>query len=912
MLSYFKWWKGLVLSMKKIFAMTLCLILSVNLLCYADINSDVFEVTSLGIMVGDENGNLNLNSNMTRAEFAKIAVILKGWEEVMAGVSNAPDVPANHWANRYISIVMSTNIMTGNTSGDFRPDDTITLEECVKTIVTALGYEVLALEKGGYPDGYIAAAYEIRIMKGISGGLNFPAVRGDIVKLISNSLDVPHLTSKMYNDSGNYVIDKDTTFRKLLAKANETYQMRGVITANYDVWLIKPLSSIKENEVEINGIIFDQGSTNASDYLGLEVNIYYHYNENNSLNPKITNIELTRGNTVTKIKASDISSFNDEGIEFFEEGRSSDRKISFNGYAKFYYNKRILTSLTYEVANIKNGHVEIIDNNGDDSPDYIFIYDYDDYLVVSVSGERSIKVKRYTGTTGISVNETNIVFDESNNRPYIIKDAVGRHLEPQDIPTDRIISVFTNQLDTTIEIIVSKGEIVTGTVSEKNAGDKTVTVDEIVYKLSNEAMFDGIDMGRLIDFHLNNEEKIAYYREYIGEENAVNFGYILSAESDRALGGDIKVRILTADRVINREEDNNADRTDTNKIPVTLSANKSVDVMTLTKRIGIGRFNIESSRLLTAEYARYLNTPIRYQTNSNGEINKIETLELAGGRLGEKISFNANEKVFGGKININPFAINSETMVICVPTHANPSDDDCLVQLSIDNKDVNLQYEVQGYELDPETKAVKLLVLTNEMYADKVSTVLHKSSKIGLVERVVLAIDEDGEPYSKITMLTKTEKTEYKSVLHHWASQNVLDLAAGDLIYYELNAKDLIDNVMLIKNLKQLNESYYEKEYTVDEQLSGFVEKISFNEIDNVSRIKINILTAIVNERIIQVDIPVRNYPDIFLYTKSTGKAEVGKYDDILLFSPEFQNQDRILLVMPNKAIRALVIIRER
>ena len=52
----------------------------------ADVNNAVFELSSLGIFTGDEDGSLKLSDTMTRAEFAKIAAVLTGCDEVAAAL----------------------------------------------------------------------------------------------------------------------------------------------------------------------------------------------------------------------------------------------------------------------------------------------------------------------------------------------------------------------------------------------------------------------------------------------------------------------------------------------------------------------------------------------------------------------------------------------------------------------------------------------------------------------------------------------------------------------------------------------------------------------------------------------------------------------------------------------------------
>ena len=160
-----------------------------------DLNSAIFEVTSLGIFEGDENGNLNIDKTMTRAEFAKIIVVLSGMKDMAAKSFSdpAPDVPASHWASGYIKYLLDSGMMKGFEDGTFRPEEKVTLEQCVKTILVVMGFEVVAEVMGGYPDGYTALAVKKHMLDGVEGKGNQDALRKDIILVIYNSLDVPNL-----------------------------------------------------------------------------------------------------------------------------------------------------------------------------------------------------------------------------------------------------------------------------------------------------------------------------------------------------------------------------------------------------------------------------------------------------------------------------------------------------------------------------------------------------------------------------------------------------------------------------------------------------------------------------------------------------------------------------------------------
>ena len=216
----------------------------------------VFDLTSLGIVSGDENGNLLGDEEITRAEFVKMMINLQGYAEISTmGDSREMfvDIPDGHWAKSYINFAASIGTFDGYPDGTFGPEDKVLLQDCIKTVVRALGYEVVAQQKGGYPNGYIMVAAEKQLTKNISASYTAPAIRGDVMTLLYNALDVNLLQESI--SGGEAYEESNDTFRSLLANQDEKIVIKGIITANYDTWLIKPITGLRKDEVELDGTV---------------------------------------------------------------------------------------------------------------------------------------------------------------------------------------------------------------------------------------------------------------------------------------------------------------------------------------------------------------------------------------------------------------------------------------------------------------------------------------------------------------------------------------------------------------------------------------------------------------------------------------------------------------------------------
>ncbi len=96
----------------------------------------------IGVMVGDDNGNFNPTQDVTRAEMAVIITrILYGNDlnvDQFKGMNLFTDVPA--WAEGFVNLCASLDIVAGVGDGKFAPNETVTAAQAALMLSRALGY----------------------------------------------------------------------------------------------------------------------------------------------------------------------------------------------------------------------------------------------------------------------------------------------------------------------------------------------------------------------------------------------------------------------------------------------------------------------------------------------------------------------------------------------------------------------------------------------------------------------------------------------------------------------------------------------------------------------------------------------------------------------------------------------------
>ena len=157
-------------------------------------------LAALNIMSGDENGNLGLDRQITRAEFTKLAVAASAYADSVgptASVSPYPDVPKNNWAAPFVQVAKEKGLVKGFLDGTFRPMNNITLVEGVIMALRLLGYQDTDFP-GAWGSGQMAMYQTLKLDKNITIGANDPMTKRDALWLFYNLLTAKNKSGQVY------------------------------------------------------------------------------------------------------------------------------------------------------------------------------------------------------------------------------------------------------------------------------------------------------------------------------------------------------------------------------------------------------------------------------------------------------------------------------------------------------------------------------------------------------------------------------------------------------------------------------------------------------------------------------------------------------------------------------------------
>ncbi|MFX0560636.1 S-layer homology domain-containing protein [Tepidibacillus infernus] len=202
----------------------------------------VDRLVALGIMTGFNDGTFKPEQDITRAEFAAMAIRAIGLDATAkssGGATKFPDVAANQWYSGYINLATAKGIIKGHGDGTFKPTDKVTYGEAITMLVRVLGYEP-AVEGTNWPSNYLLKGAEI----GITGNLQFnqskPALRGDVAILINNSLDIDLMERVKYGDDLEFEEQKGET---LLSEYLNVFEYDEVVVAETPAYSLTDLDN---------------------------------------------------------------------------------------------------------------------------------------------------------------------------------------------------------------------------------------------------------------------------------------------------------------------------------------------------------------------------------------------------------------------------------------------------------------------------------------------------------------------------------------------------------------------------------------------------------------------------------------------------------------------------------------------
>ena len=172
--------------------------------------AQIKELSQAGVIIGYPDGTFKPDANVTRAEFASMAIRALGQEHTtVAQLVNFTDITSDFWAYDMIQRALYFELISCPPAGKpFRPDDNVSHSEAVTVAVNALTTETISPQKAkevlrNYvdlattPESYLIAAGKAEILSmnvhapntPLALNADKPATRAEVAALLKNMME---------------------------------------------------------------------------------------------------------------------------------------------------------------------------------------------------------------------------------------------------------------------------------------------------------------------------------------------------------------------------------------------------------------------------------------------------------------------------------------------------------------------------------------------------------------------------------------------------------------------------------------------------------------------------------------------------------------------------------------------------
>ncbi len=749
---------------------------------------------ALNIMVGDGT-NFNPDDDITRAEFAQI--MMKSLALDSAAESYQPrgmfnDVPTSNIFAPAIELGAGIGAIKGYGDGNFGPDDNVLGTEAVKMMTFAAGHDVIAENNGGYPNGYLARAREIGMLKGITNlDFNVPMTRGQAAILCANTLKVDMMKKVTVGGEIRYEFQDDVN---LLSEKHDVYKATGLVSANSTTSLWQT-SVLPEGKVQIeNGTargVFSVGETTIADAVGKNVDAYYLVDEDADTQVVVAyDISESKNSVVTvDIENIDYTTIANTSIEYWADKENdidtteldivTAPSIIFNGMARA-AGKTVVD--TFNEIEGKPGEVTFIDNNGDGNVDILNVTAYDTVYVSKVNPKDYKISDKLTGKTWT-------VDVYASNMNATVVDIDGEPLEFEDISEGDVLSIAMSDsglASQSVKIIDSQ-ESVDGEVTSISLkdGKYIFSIDDEKYELAPEyhdyIALDAsgnlkpvselkVKIGSIGEFYLDAFENIAY-DELEGVSGDATFGFLRAAAPGKGADTSLKFKIFV----------------DGEYVEYTAAGKVSIDGTVHKGEAAIAAALQASLDYINASISYYTGlsdvSPLLFNVDADDKINMIDTpykgaeeseyslqsVRNTDWTKPESYTFNRNLNSLGSMVRLE-----SSAFAIQLPPDVSQIDNTNKITISKASSWANEKKieNVQAFTTEPDSNKAMFIVSKLSTTAANLGDTSseHHDKQIFVVSEVVECLDDEGRRTIMVKGLQEAAQKEFMVDAEYYAT----------------------------------------------------------------------------------------------------------------------------------------------
>ena len=626
----------------------------------------VAKTVALGIIDGYTDGTFGADKNITRAEFAKIAVTAAGSADTATMLektaSSFKDVKAGAWYTGWINAAEALGLVQGVGNGNYNPNATITNQEVVTVLMRMLGYNDNL--PGNWPVNYVTQANKDEILDRVAIVAAAPATRGDVVVMLDDALDTGLVT---YDKDTNEFVAKQVTINgsdvnKTLL--DDSFNGKFVKIGSFDA--VTQVKDAAKQTLNWEGMIIDdktEVSYNGGSLFSLEGHagkVYFvekddkeyvrfieveSYTKTTGTKPELNGKKIEIGKTTYNATADCVLSENVEAgkknskyIMYFNDDDQVYAVISdLDLKEDAYYVKSIkgtsfkLAGNTTTTVSLDDDEVLVYTEDGFIAPSELKVGDavmeYADDLFVKVddaTGEltKTSGAKATIGGTAYVYTDAQQLDDEYETSDVAIEDVYGNDVRFLLNKDNSIAAMILGDDITgnTLYGIVVDGDSKSGSWSKGSLNSVTLFTAEgttVEYDFDDDADDEDIDvtaadMGYLVEYELNKDGEIKEIKR-VGD-NLIDADGEIEVKNNKYLVGTESLALASNVVIFEVGEDDG-----------------EVDAAVVTRAAVLagGDFEPEGFTLTVNDEEQVVDAYALYDTNSNGAIKVLAYTDAA-------------------------------------------------------------------------------------------------------------------------------------------------------------------------------------------------------------------------------------------------------------------------------------------
>ncbi|MEE1012965.1 MAG: S-layer homology domain-containing protein [Clostridia bacterium] len=900
--------------MKRILSLglSICMLLSVLTLgVWAEAETEAVpnEMTAylIGYEIIEQDDLTELDAPITRKEFVKEILNLFVMENgVAAEVTETPYVdvdPSDEYAP-YIVFGSERGFLHGYEDGTFRPDGSVEIAEAAKVLISCLGYDKVIEAEGGYPAGSNRLASKLGLTQDVtSSGV---ATKAEIFSMFFHALNAEELVSDYavepkYTQSGK-------TLKEFLAAQRKITEGEGIVYGNEKFPLTDDVTADAEH-ITIGAYTCQIGGFDFTDYIGRKV--LYFAKQGDNKRDTITHMFQLDYNKELFLNRDSNGCLNGTAVSYYNEnGRKLTAQLDGEGYDVV---RNYRPDFTIKDEDFE-GDVVMVDNDADGKYEVFLVISKKTYRISGVQpslGSVNFKIENWQNTAEV-VGLSNL--DEANDaRTILVNDSDGADLTLEDLQKNDVVTLIVSD-DQEFVSITRENRYVTGTITAIKEEAIEISGESYqVHRLSDGNMPFGLtELGITGKFYVDQHGELIYYVDE--KELTENYAYVMNMQSTGAFSSRVQLRLLSPGRM-NYIFEEYEDGTTSESLKV---GNGDIGVYDVASKLSLDNVSVRSSQLVD-EGLLQIGDIVRYETNAQGEITKIETpvkyyadTNYAVSRkfnifTDSKAETEQEETVFAfGGINKGAFKVDLEnSAAFCLPpqsgeeyqitgdaSYSISGDDDYFDLVTMND---GTSYYTRAYDFDEDDSTVKVFAVVSGLNANRSDEVL-SSSPWSIVSDSMITLNENGDAVYAIDGYSegKSFHAVSQSGNANGLSATLQAMEPGDVFKYTENTRGEIYELSNRSDIFSIRGD-------ITDLRSGFYSASVGNLYGKVMNIKRKIISesdvSYIHSLAVNYGDSTMNitcsYSDtaIYVYNRKTDEVTVGTADDIYSYE-ETQNED--------------------